>query len=184
VRALCCSAIQYGYVCFFSVVFPFAPLCALLNNLLLVRLCAYKLCRLTKRPLARQSSGLGIWLQVLQLMSIGAVLTNCALIAVSSSRLSAWFPSMSASTKTLLVFAFEHGVIALKVAVALLIPDVTAEVQMHRRKQKRNMVQAQTQVMERRRMELSVKRTGAMIPASELRSDELMLFSLCLFVTV
>jgi hypothetical protein len=71
---------------------------------------------------------------------------------------------MSASTKTLLVFAFEHGVIALKVAVALLIPDVTAEVQMHRRKQKRNMVQAQTQVMERRRMELSVKHTGFTMP--------------------
>lgn len=133
---LCCSAIQFGYVCFFSAAFPFAPLCALLNNLIVCRVGAYKLCRLTRRPLARKASGVGIWLRVLQLMSVIAVLSNCALIAITSLQLSAWLPAMPTSTKILLLFAFEHAILAIKLVISIAIPDVTVEVARHRKKEK------------------------------------------------
>lgn len=154
-------AIQFGYVCFFSVVFPFAPLCALLYNLLMVRLGAYKLCRLTRRPLARKSSGLGIWLHVLQLMSLIAVLTNCALIAITSTQLRSLFPEVTETTKILVIFGFEHVVILLKIAIAIAIPDVTKEVRLHRRKEK---VRRRGTTTQRRRRDAARTSTGRVAP--------------------
>jgi anoctamin-8 len=150
-------AIQFGYVCFFSVAFPFAPLCALVNNLIMVRVGAYKLCRLTRRPLACKASGLGVWLQVLQLMSVIAVLTNTAMIGLTSLQLSAWIPAVSVSTKILAIFAFEHVVLGVKVAIAYAIPDVTKEVEQQRRKEKIALNQANTEIIEIRRKQMSVE---------------------------
>ena len=39
------SLIQFGYVTFFSMAFPLAPLLALLNNLVQTRVDAFKLCK-------------------------------------------------------------------------------------------------------------------------------------------
>jgi len=158
-------AIQFGYVCFFSVAFPFAPLCALINNLVMCRVGAFKLCRLTRRPLARRSSGIGIWLNVLQLMSVCAVLTNCGLIAVTSLQLSSWFPSLDRSTKILLIFAFEHVIILLKFVIAVAIPHVPSEVRQQRKKEKLALDQANTELLDLRRKEI-IQRTHASESAS------------------
>ena len=53
--------IQFGYVSFFSIAFPLAPLLALLNNLFELRGDAFKLCNSKQRPVARKASGIGIW---------------------------------------------------------------------------------------------------------------------------
>ena len=53
--------IQFGYVSFFSIAFPLAPVLALINNLFELRADAYKLCNSKQRPLARKASGIGIW---------------------------------------------------------------------------------------------------------------------------
>jgi hypothetical protein len=52
---------QLGFIFFFSAIFPLAPLIALINNSLLIRINAYKFCRLSKRPIAIKCSGLGVW---------------------------------------------------------------------------------------------------------------------------
>ena len=52
--------IQLGFVLLFAQVFPLAPLIALTNNLIQIRLDAYKICYTRQRPIAQKTSGVGI----------------------------------------------------------------------------------------------------------------------------
>ena len=79
--------IQFCFVLFFSEVFPLAPLVALLNNIVLIRLMAYKICYTRQRPIAQKTSGLGVWEDVLQIMSVVGILTNCGVLGYTSKQL-------------------------------------------------------------------------------------------------
>lgn len=119
--------IQFGYVTFFSVAFPLAPLLAMLNNFVEIRGDAYKLCYNTRRPVARKAGGIGVWFSVLRIMSLLAVLTNCAHIAFTSKWLHMYFPWVTGQdngSKILIVFIFEHVVLSLRVLVTLMVPQV------------------------------------------------------------
>ncbi len=72
---------------FFSLVFPLSPLLALIYNLALIRLDAMKLCYARKRPIAVKTSGIGVWEDVIQIMSVIAILTNCAVLGITSKQL-------------------------------------------------------------------------------------------------
>jgi len=51
------SVIYFSYVVCFSAVFPLTPLLVLLNQLINMRLHAYKICKLRRRPLAQKTGG-------------------------------------------------------------------------------------------------------------------------------
>ncbi|KAL3668845.1 hypothetical protein V7S43_006137 [Phytophthora oleae] len=120
--------VQFGYVSFFSLAFPLAPLLALLNNLLELRTDAFKLCHTRQRPLAHKASGIGVWLHVLQIMSVLAVLTNCFHLAYSTSLLERAIPSVTATQKVWVVFGIEHLLLLLKIWLACAVPSVPREV--------------------------------------------------------
>jgi anoctamin-8 len=63
--------VQFGYVSFFSVAFPLAPLLAVLHNVVELRCDAYKLLHTKQRPLARRVGSIGVWLFVLQVRGEG-----------------------------------------------------------------------------------------------------------------
>ena len=79
------ATIQFGYVTCFSVVLPFTPLLCLINNLVSMRLDAYKLCRGRRRPLVTKAGGIGIWEHVLHIVTVISILTNCSLMALTSN---------------------------------------------------------------------------------------------------
>ncbi|RLN57207.1 hypothetical protein BBJ29_006274 [Phytophthora kernoviae] len=116
--------VQFGYVSFFSLAFPLAPLLALLNNLFELRTDAFKLCHAKQRPLAHKASGIGVWLHVLQTMSVLAVLTNCFHLAYSTALLERAFPSVTPTQKVWIVFGIEHILLLLKVWMACVIPSI------------------------------------------------------------
>ncbi|KAG3121706.1 hypothetical protein PI124_g1003 [Phytophthora idaei] len=120
--------VQFGYVSFFSLAFPLAPLLALLNNLLELRTDAFKLCQTRQRPLAHKASGIGVWLHVLQIMSVLAVLTNCFHLAYSTSLLERAFSSVTATQKVWIVFGIEHLLLLIKVWLACAVPSVPRDV--------------------------------------------------------
>ncbi|KDO30383.1 hypothetical protein SPRG_05094 [Saprolegnia parasitica CBS 223.65] len=120
--------IQFGYVSFFSIAFPLAPLLALVNNLIALRADAFKLCHTKQRPIARKASGIGIWLPVLQAMSILAVLTNCLHVAFTTTQMERMAPTISPAQKVWVVFAAEHSVLLLQVAIACAVPSMTKDV--------------------------------------------------------
>lgn len=68
--------IQYGFVTLFVAAFPLAPLFALLNNILEIRLDAYKYVVTYRRPMPARAKDLGVWNNILDAISNIAVLFN------------------------------------------------------------------------------------------------------------
>lgn len=84
--------IQYGFVTLFVAVFPLAPLLALLNNWLEIRLDAYKYVVTTRRAVAERAQDIGAWYSILELVSKLAVVTNvssvcCRVLCTNCMRL-------------------------------------------------------------------------------------------------
>jgi len=126
---------QFGYVTFFSWAFPLAPACALINNLIEMRSDGFKLCHLAQRPLAFKSGGIGVWYNVLVAMSMLAVLTNCAHLALSATNLSgsaaAYFLpdwNLTETQKIFIVFVCEHVVLSLRLVMPYIVPPVPQKV--------------------------------------------------------
>ncbi|RMZ94526.1 anoctamin-4-like isoform X2, partial [Brachionus plicatilis] len=76
--------IQYGFITLFVVAFPLAPLFAFLNNILEIRIDAFKVLTQLKRPLPKKAQDIGIWLPILNTISKLAVITNSLIIAFTS----------------------------------------------------------------------------------------------------
>ncbi|CAG5126761.1 unnamed protein product [Candidula unifasciata] len=76
--------IQYGFVTIFVAAFPLAPLFALLNNIIEIRLDAYKFITQWRRPLAMKAQDIGIWFGILRGISQVAIMTNALIIAFTS----------------------------------------------------------------------------------------------------
>lgn len=60
----------------FSAAFPLAPVFALMNNIIEIRLDAYKLIATFRRPLAQTAQDIGAWLEILKVISYLSVITN------------------------------------------------------------------------------------------------------------
>lgn len=76
--------IQYGFITIFVAAFPLAPLFALLNNVLELRLDAKKLLVHHRRPVAVRVRDIGVWLQIMESLGRIAVVTNALIIAFTS----------------------------------------------------------------------------------------------------
>jgi hypothetical protein len=53
--------VQFGYVFLFSSVYPLASFFAVMNNVFEIRVDAFKLCRLYRRPMGRRVKDTGAW---------------------------------------------------------------------------------------------------------------------------
>ena len=139
--------IQFGYVSFFSMVFPLAPLFALLNNIIEIRIDVYKLLWCKQRPIARSASGIGVWLTVLNIMSVIAVVTNCAHLAMASAEVQAWFSSrgLSSVQRIVAMVVIEHIVLAVQSAISSAVPAIPQAVQDKEKAQLRKDMAPQTQ---------------------------------------
>ncbi|XP_031438334.1 anoctamin-6-like [Clupea harengus] len=76
--------IQFGFVTLFVASFPLAPLLALVNNLLEIRVDAWKLTTQFRRIVPEKAQDIGAWQPILQGVAILAVATNAAIIAFTS----------------------------------------------------------------------------------------------------
>ena len=72
--------INYGYVVMFSVAFPLFPFVSFLLNILEVRVDAYKLCFLTKKPYPAPANSIGKWEVIIRTISIVGALTNTGIL--------------------------------------------------------------------------------------------------------
>ncbi|XP_065117655.1 anoctamin-1a isoform X1 [Paramisgurnus dabryanus] len=76
--------IQFGMVTLFVASFPLAPLFALLNNIIEIRLDAKKFVTELRRPIAVRAKDIGIWYNLLRGLSKVAVIVNAFVIAFTS----------------------------------------------------------------------------------------------------
>ncbi|NXC37579.1 ANO7 protein, partial [Penelope pileata] len=76
--------LQFGFTTIFVAACPLAPLFALLNNWVEIRLDARKFLCNYRRPVAERAQGIGIWFSILEVIAHLAVINNAFLIAFTS----------------------------------------------------------------------------------------------------
>ncbi|MBV98794.1 Anoctamin-6, partial [Eschrichtius robustus] len=76
--------IQFGFVTLFVASFPLAPLLALVNNILEIRVDAWKLTTQYRRMVPEKAQDIGAWQPIMQGIAIMAVVTNAMIIAFTS----------------------------------------------------------------------------------------------------
>uniref|UniRef100_A0A8D0H5Z0 Anoctamin n=1 Tax=Sphenodon punctatus TaxID=8508 RepID=A0A8D0H5Z0_SPHPU len=76
--------IQFGFVTLFVASFPLAPLFALLNNIIEIRLDAKKFVTELRRPVAVRARDIGIWYNILRGVGKLAVIINAFVISFTS----------------------------------------------------------------------------------------------------
>lgn len=122
--------VQLSFLLTFGAVFPLAPLLALLNNVALLRCHAFKLCHTRQRPIAQKAGGIGVWSDVLQILSVGGALTNCALFGFVATPVRAWLlPRAGEAGIALLLFGFEQALLLFKYWLHTSVPAVPPSVQ-------------------------------------------------------
>lgn len=70
------TVIQFGFITLFVASFPLAPLLALFNNILEVRVDAWKFTTQFRRPVAAKARNIGAWEEILNVVAILSVVTN------------------------------------------------------------------------------------------------------------
>jgi len=111
---------QFGYATLFSSAFPLAPLLAFINNFVKIRVVAWKLLQVSRRPEPEGCEDIGTWYSILDLISLLSVVTNGMLIFfVAESYTDALW-----TTRFGMFLMFEHILILGKVAAGIFIEDV------------------------------------------------------------
>ncbi|XP_075996891.1 anoctamin-9 isoform X2 [Genypterus blacodes] len=76
--------IQFSFTTIFVAAFPLAPLLALINNVIEIRLDAIKMVTLERRMVPKKTNDIGVWIDVLEAIGVLAVIANGLVIGVSS----------------------------------------------------------------------------------------------------
>uniref|UniRef100_A0A7N8XEV7 Anoctamin n=1 Tax=Mastacembelus armatus TaxID=205130 RepID=A0A7N8XEV7_9TELE len=76
--------IQFGFITLFVASFPLAPLLALFNNILEIRVDAWKFTTQFRRPVASKARNIGAWQEILNAVAILSVVTNAFIMAFTS----------------------------------------------------------------------------------------------------
>ncbi|XP_052400069.1 anoctamin-9 [Carassius gibelio] len=76
--------IQFSFTTIFVAAFPLAPLLALLNNIIEIRLDAIKMVSLERRLVPTKANDIGVWTDVLEAIGVLAVIANGLVIGISS----------------------------------------------------------------------------------------------------
>ncbi|CAG2218074.1 unnamed protein product [Mytilus edulis] len=127
--------IQYGFLMLFAASLPIAPLIVIITNLIDMRIDAYRLLWLYRRPVAKRAQDIGIWYIILQFVNICGVISNGCLISLTSS----WGRQYDDYTRLWIVVGFEHIVFSLQFMLFYLIPDVPSRVKLRSEKRKYRM---------------------------------------------
>lgn len=77
--------IQFGYATLFVTGYPLSAVMALINNYISLRIEAWKLTQLCRRPEPLGAEDLGTWAGILELLMFAAVGTNCAMVIFTSA---------------------------------------------------------------------------------------------------
>lgn len=114
--------IQFGYVVLFASISPFASIAALINNIIEIRIDAYKLCCVYRRPFAKRAKNTGAWLLAFESLLVMSIITNCSLIYLQPEIRE--YTSNRSKDEILLAFViFEHVLLAIAWALNKGIPD-------------------------------------------------------------
>lgn len=124
-------AIQFGYLALFSPIFPLAPLLAMLNNVVEMRVDATYLCYHIRRPDWIVANDIGTWYTVFSLIGFLAVITNATMVTFVGKQMAQSDAERSGGLSTRVenwhlwgyAIALEHSVMLLRVCILIVTPE-------------------------------------------------------------
>jgi len=116
--------IDYGYVVMFSAAYPIVPLIALIVNVIEVRVDAFKLCHLMKRPYPTPANSIGEWESIIRTISVIGALTNTSIIVFTANI----FDLTDFATKWAYFMVIEHVLLVFKFLISRQVPDIPNDV--------------------------------------------------------
>ena len=116
--------IQFGYATMFISAYPLATSFALVNNYVMMRVSAWKLCQLCRRPEPRSAEDIGTWLDILEIVSYAAVFVSAGLVAFTGSLAI----NRSWPVRVWIFIGMSAGIILVKLLVSVMLPDTSEEV--------------------------------------------------------
>jgi len=84
--------VQFGYVTLFASAFPLCSVITIGFLFLEVRSDLFRLLFLYRRPSVGRVKDIGVWFQVLMVMMLMSMVTNCFLFGFASEQLASWVP--------------------------------------------------------------------------------------------
>jgi hypothetical protein len=111
--------LQMGYVTMFTLGWYLVPTLAMVEVLIQIRVDAYSMTNLNRRPFPTPAESIGMWGSLMEGMGLLAVYTNTAIICFTSETISYY----SFETRMFFFFILEQSVLLLKVATHALITD-------------------------------------------------------------
>jgi hypothetical protein len=141
--------LQFGYVTFFVVAFPVAPLLGFINNVFEFRVDSFGLKHQSRRPYPEPATGIGSWLTIFEFLAVVAVITNVLLVGVTdqdrlleASRTLCGSLGVSLATwpcrdtdYVWIIVIIEHALLVAKFALASAIPTESSAIQADRHRQ-------------------------------------------------
>lgn len=125
--------IQFGYVLLFVAAYPTACFWAWVNNVAELRVDAFKLVHIHRRPTPVRVAHIGAWEPAFRMMCSMAVVTNCALLYVMSSKVGVVsnedtpdgsVDSYTDWTRAMMCVSLDHVLLAVQCLLSVLIPSV------------------------------------------------------------
>ena len=116
--------IQFGYTTMFVVAFPLATIIAFISNYVEIRIGAWKLCQLCRRPEPRSCEDIGTWFTIFETIAFCAAFVNAGIIAFTSEigNKYTW------AVRIWLFFGIGMLLCSMKYLVQIITPDVPLEV--------------------------------------------------------
>ncbi|XP_061188186.1 anoctamin-7-like [Saccostrea echinata] len=130
--------IIFGFLMLFAASFPLAPLMALITGALDIRIDAWRLLWIYKRPIAYMAQDIGTWYTILSFMNFCGVVSNGFLVAFTST----WGNSFSTTGQLWIVIGFEHIALVIMFVFAYIVPDTPADIELKKRKKRYKMEEA------------------------------------------
>ena len=135
-------ALQYGYLVLFSMLLPAAPVLAFVNNIIEIRSDALKTIYAQRRTRAEPADDIGAWAVALKCLSFVGIFSNLAVLFLTSDffdELAFYEPAYrSIGTRLGAVLIIEHALIAIKLFVDFVVPDVPAKVRVRLAREEHN----------------------------------------------
>lgn len=138
------DAIQFGYLTMFISAFPLASLMCLVNNYIMIRVNAWTMCHVFRRPIpkyasyahhrvvelrmhvrvCRQAEDIGSWYFVFDFLGIAAVIVNSALVAFTSTITKQY----NKETRVWIFVGMAAFIVLCKQVVQAIVPDTPEDV--------------------------------------------------------
>ena len=118
------SVIQYGYINFFSNAVPLLNIVSCVENLLRIRLEAFALCKLTRRPHVLLAEDEGMWGNLMDMISVLGVISSCAIICFTFDD----FDNYSYKDRTLIFIGLFQILLAFKFVLHLVLAPNMEEI--------------------------------------------------------